>query len=100
MTCTQALIALCLTLVFTAPSQAQERWIDDTLIDWDATGMDRVVVDVKEDNSAWYALASGDQQNEQETNPVLPPGGPQNANRTRLSCLPSGEVPYARRVNR
>ena len=45
-----------LALVPTA--QAESRWLDDTLISPSGFGTDRVGVDVKEDNSTWYALVS------------------------------------------
>lgn len=64
MTPFRILFVLCLTLVMGLPCAAQERWLDDSIIDADASGMDRLVVDVKEDNSAWYALVSGDQAGE------------------------------------
>ncbi|MBD3237444.1 MAG: hypothetical protein GF330_12130 [Candidatus Eisenbacteria bacterium] len=55
---------LCVALIIGLPCEGQMRWLDDSIIDEDAPSMDRLVVDVKEDNSAWYALVSGDQMGE------------------------------------
>jgi hypothetical protein len=50
-----------MVLVSGSLALADSRWLDDTLIDYDTPGLERVCLDVKEDNSAWYALVSGDQ---------------------------------------
>jgi len=64
MTPFRSVLLLSVALVIGLPCKAEVRWLDDSIIDADAPGMDRLVVDVKEDNSAWYALVSGDQMGE------------------------------------
>lgn len=43
---------------------ADSRWLDDTLVSPAASSTDRVVLDVKEDDSVWFALVSGNQVGE------------------------------------
>jgi hypothetical protein len=59
--------ALVMVFVLVPATHAESRWIDDTLIAPAAPGIERVVVDVKENNSVWYALVSGNHTGDQES---------------------------------
>ncbi|MFB3908675.1 MAG: hypothetical protein ACE15D_09765 [Candidatus Eisenbacteria bacterium] len=58
--------AAALVLLLVSTSYGGPLWLDDTLIAPTALGTDRVVVDVKEDNTAWYAYISGNHVHDQD----------------------------------